>query len=123
MAALFETFWFTLIQHFAASLAVPVMVGYHCRPRHYWWRFVIMIISYALLWILWSSLLSIEVDKHTALLVAFIAVYAFIRSVARLQQSLPAVFYDEDEHKEDMKDDDKTPKGPEQGPSSASTTH
>ncbi|WLD56788.1 hypothetical protein NFC81_08595 [Salinispirillum sp. LH 10-3-1] len=103
MAALFETFWFTLLQHFAASLAIPILVGHFCRPRRWWGKMTIMAICFTLLWVLWTSLLSIQVDTHLALLVSFVAVYAFIRSVARIQQSLPSMF-DEAEYDEDDAD-------------------
>ncbi|MFY0665958.1 MAG: hypothetical protein JXQ97_15150 [Natronospirillum sp.] len=110
MTALFETFWFTLLQHFAASLAIPVLVGHFCRPRRWWGRITILIICFTLLWVLWTSLLSIQVDTHLALLVAFVAVYAFIRSVARIQQSLPSMFDDDDEY-----DDEEEHKNSEPG--------
>lgn len=100
MAALFETFWFTLLQHFAASLAIPILVGHFCRPRRWWGKMTIMTICFVLLWVLWTSLLSIQVDTHLALLVAFVAVYAFIRSVARIQQSLPSMFEDDTDEDE-----------------------
>lgn len=120
MTALFETFWFTLLQHFAASLAIPVLVGHFCRPRRWWGRITILIICFTLLWVLWTSLLSIQVDTHLALLVAFVAVYAFIRSVARIQQSLPSMFDGDDEYEdEEERHEVPEPEAPEQNQNQA----
>ena len=84
---LFDTFWFKLLQHFVVALAIPVLVGVFCSSRTSWERLSIIVICFVILWVLWTALLTMQVQADLALLLSAIAVYTFIRSVARVRRS------------------------------------
>lgn len=85
MPDLFNTLWFNLLQHFAVALAIPVLVGYFCASRSSWERLSIITICFVILWVLWTALLTMQLHADLALLISAVAVYTFIRSVARLK--------------------------------------
>ncbi len=82
----FETFWFTVLQHAVVALAIPVLVGYFCSRRTSWERLFIIVICFLMLWVLWTALLSAQMAPSLALLLSCLAVYTLIRSVARLHR-------------------------------------
>ncbi len=84
---MFDTLWFKLLQHFAVALAIPVLVGYFCASRTSWERLAIIVICFIILWVLWTALLTMQMHADLALLLSAIAVYTFIRSVARLRRT------------------------------------
>ncbi|TGG95831.1 hypothetical protein E4656_05350 [Natronospirillum operosum] len=87
MPDIFDTFWFNLLQHFVVALAIPVLVGHFCASRSSWERLSIIVICFVVLWVLWTAMLTMQVHADLALLLSAIAVYTFIRSVARLRRT------------------------------------
>lgn len=85
----FETFWFTVLQHGVVALALPILVGYFCSRRSSWERLFIIVVCYLTLWVLWTALLSVQLSPSLSLLLSCLAVYTLIRSVARLHRAEP----------------------------------
>jgi len=79
----FDTLWFRGLQHIIVAAAIPLFVIYHCASRRRWEQWLIILSSYVLLWSVWATLLSIQWQSNIALLLACIATYALIRSLAR----------------------------------------
>lgn len=85
----FESFWFTVLQHAVVALAIPILVGYFCSRRSSWERLSIIVICFVMLWVLWTALLSAQMTPSLALLLSCLAVYTMIRAVARLHRAEP----------------------------------
>ncbi len=81
----FDSLWFRALQNFIVAAAIPVLVIYHCGSRHLWQQWSIIVASFLLLWAVWGTLLSIRWQPDVALLLASVATYALIRSLARLR--------------------------------------
>lgn len=82
----FDSLWFRAIQNLLVAIAIPILVWFHCSTRHLWQQWAIILSSYALLWAVWGTLLSMRWQPDLALLLASLATYALIQSLARRRQ-------------------------------------
>lgn len=84
----FDSLWFRALQHLLVVAAVPMFVIFHCGVRRRWEQWAIILISYVLLWCVWGILLSIRWQPNISLLLACVATYALIRSLAKPRPKL-----------------------------------
>ena len=80
-----NTWWFTVLQHLAVAVSIPVLVGYFCSRRTSWGRLFIILVCFLMLWVLWTALLGMQMNPDMALLLASLGVFTFIQAVARLR--------------------------------------